>query len=226
GLVQVHVPAGAPDRVDESRIGASIHPSALLVGRWLSLGCSSAGRIQVSALVDPAKTPEVVSSVSVGRSVWIDLGAVTSDFRPPVVTSAGPIAGPLFGVPGVGPLFAGTDPLTGLVPTDAAGNVELLATAAIEVDAPDLLKPDFIPNGPTWFQSVAVRFQGADEDAGLPGTPDLSSATAWVTDATLVNGRRFLRWEIRFDMAANAAVPLELTTPRPLVNRLRIPFRF
>jgi len=142
------------------------------------------------------------------------------------VTGAGSLAGPIFGIPGTGPFFRGTDANTGRVVTDAAGNVLDPFDNDIDVDAPDLLADNFVPNGPTYFQSVEVRFQGADEDAANPGSPDLATATPFVTDITLVNGKRFIRWQIDFDIASGGSGVPQPATPRPQVNFLRIPFKY
>ncbi|MFG0320042.1 MAG: hypothetical protein ACF8XB_22410, partial [Planctomycetota bacterium JB042] len=98
----------------------------------------------------------------------------------------------------------------------------------IEVDAPDLMRPDYIPNGTLdpYQQSVQVVFQGARESGVLAGVPDLGTATEWVNDPTVLNGYPFLRWEIRIDIATDPDSPPQPETPRPQVNRLRLPFRF
>ena len=83
-----------------------------------------------------------------------------------------------------------------------------------------------MPNGPTWFQTVRVRFEGADEDAANPGSPDPDTATGFVTDPTPLNGKRFVRFEIAFDLAAPGGAQAGPEAPRPLVRRLRLPFRF
>ncbi|MFG0318714.1 MAG: hypothetical protein ACF8XB_15680, partial [Planctomycetota bacterium JB042] len=234
GLVQIHVPEGAVDMVDESKVNAYVFRSVFQVSSSTSLPCNAAsgppftGQTTFNPLVPKSKTPTPLTPKSVARSTWYDLGAVTADFRPPVVTSAGPIDGPVFGVPGVGPFFRGTDTATGLVMTDTQGYVMSPFQNDIEVDAPDLLRPDYIPNGSIdpHFQTVEVWFQGADESTAFPGTPDPSSWTEWMSDITLLNGYQFLRWEVRFDIATNATQPPQPNTPRPQVNRLRIPLKY
>lgn len=221
GLVQIHAPDTS--EVVTSKIGAEINYSMFNIG---SGGTVNDGLDPFNPLVPFDKTPTLLTPNSVARSTWYDLGSVTSEFRPPVVTSAGSLAGPIFGVPNEGPFFKGTDPQTGLVETDAAGNVLTPYANDLEVDSPDLLKPDFIPNGPSHYQTVKVEFMGADEDADNPGLPDESTATAWVTDPTQINGKRFVRWQMTFNIAANPNILPTPLTPRPQVNFLRIPFKY
>ncbi len=223
GLVQIHVPPAAQGLVNKAHIGADISYSMfnILSGTGVNDGLDP-----FDPLVPMAKTPTPITPQSVARSTWYDLGLITSAFRPKISTSAGLIDGPIFGVPGEGPFFKGTDKDTGLVQTDAAGNVSSPFTNDLEVDAPDILKADFIPQGPTAFQSVKVEFQGADEDPQNPGLPNTATATGWVTDATLVNGRRFIRFQVLFDIATNPLVPVTPSTPRPQVNFLKIPFKY
>lgn len=222
GIVQIHVPAGAPNMIDTAKIIARVSASVQ------NMACSIAVQKKIDPLVPMERTPTPLTPGSMARSVWYDLGAVTSDFRPPVITGAGALEGPLFGIPGVGPFFKGTDPNAGEVLTDSLGYVVEPFLNDIAVDAPDskLLLPDFIPNGPSYFQSVAVLFEGADADPQNPGAPDLTTATGFVSDISLLNGRRFVRWEIRFDIATNPSFPPQPETPRPQVNFLRVPFKY
>ncbi len=228
GIVQFHVPEAAPVQYDATRVNARVFPSVFDVktGHGDCGFPGANGSASFNPLVVRTLTSETTDSVSAGRSTWYDLGAVTSAFRPPVITSAGAISGPVFGVPGAGPIFNGTNPLTGLVETDAAGNVLNPAQVDIHVDSPDLLKDDFIPNGPLYYQSAMVRFEGADEDPAHPGSPDLSTATGFVTDVTALNGKRFVRFEIRLDIASAPAGILSYATPLLEVDRLRIPFKY
>ena len=229
GIVQVQVPLGQVPQIDESRVNARIYPSVFVVNQVNgTINCGTGtGQSNFSPLVPPEKTPVPFSSRSVARSKWMDLGAAAG-FRPPVVTSAGALQGPVFGVPGVGPFFKGTDPATGLVTTDSMGFVLEPFVSDIEVDAPDLARPDYIPNGSidTDEQSVLVRFQGADGGAALSSVPNGSTVTDWVSDLTLLNGKRFIRWEIEFDIATDLGSPPKPGTSLPQVNRLRIPFKY
>lgn len=221
GLVQIHVPPEAEWRIDGAGIIAKVTGSAF------EMRCAQGART-INPVVNRAKTPTPLTPRSTARSTWYDLGSITSDFRPPVITSAGPLEGPIFGVPGVGPFFRGTDPLTGFVKTDAVGNVIDPFNNDLQVDSPDLGRADYIPNGTEspYYQSVEVVFEGADEDPANPGSPDLATTTGFVSDLTLLNGKRFLRWEVRFDIATNPEVPPTPLTPRQEVKDLRIPFKY
>jgi len=75
------------------------------------------------------------------------------------------------------------------------------------------------------LDGVRVLFEGADEDPAEPDNPDLARSTGFVSDITRLNGRRFLRWRIEFDIAASHT-PLMLGMPLPQLNFLRIPFRY
>ena len=220
GLVQIHVPDDS--NIVKSKISADHFATALNI----KCSGSSNGTSPFDPLVDTSKTPTPLTSRSVARSVWYDLGAVTSDFRPPIVTPAGALDGPIYGVPGQGPFFRGTDPLSGDVMTDDDGFVLDPFNNDIEVDSPDLLLADYIPSSAPNFQTVNVLFQGADEDAANPGTPDLATMTPLVADITQLNGKRFLRWQVSFDIATNELYPSGPTTPLPQVNMLRIPFKY
>ena len=222
GLVQIHVPEGATDQINESKTRALIWKSGY------DFRCRSDAWFESIPLVNMNLTPTPLTPKSSARSTWYDLGAVTSDFRPPIVTTAGALNGPIFGIPGVGPFFRGTDSSTGQVMTDALGNVVSPFTNDIEVDAPDLLRADYIPNGTEYpySQSVEVRFEGADEDPANLGSPDLATSTGFVSDITLLNGRRFVRWEVRFDIADPSGIPASPLTPRQEVRSLRLPFKY
>jgi hypothetical protein len=222
GLVQIH--AADVASVDASRIAAMVNVSLYNVACTV-LG-PSPGLASIAPLVPFAKTPTPLTSHSVGRSTWVDLGAITVPFREPIATSAGPLDPPIFGIPAEGPFFTGTDPLDGFVATDPAGFVVDPFANDFQIDAPDLALSDFLPNGPVHYQRVKIEFQGADEDAANPGLPDLATATAWTADATLLNGRRFVRTQVTFDIAAAPAAPPTLATPRPQMNFLRLPFRY
>jgi hypothetical protein len=221
GLVQIHSPDNAS--IDFQKIGAEVNLSAYNINGGIG---SNDGTDRVDPLVPMTKTPTPLTSKSTARSTWYDLGLVTAEFRPAILTSAGLLDGPLFGVPGEAPYFQGTNAATGLVQTTAEGNVVSPFDADIEVDAPDLFLADFIPNGPAVFQAVKVEFQGAPDDVSNPGLPDLGNATPWATDARELNGMRHVRWQITFDIATNPLAPPTPSTPRPVVNVLRIPFRF
>lgn len=228
GIIQVQVPVGVTPTLFATQIGARVWKSMTNPPKGINcpFSTSSPGNSEfIDVLVPQAKTPVPFTSKSSARSTWYDLGLISPPFRPLVNTTAGAIAGPVFGVPGDAPLFQGTNPSTGLVEVDAQGNVLNPFDNDFDVDSPDLGVPDFLPQG-TNLQTVAIRFQGADEDALNPGFPDLSTATAFVTDATELNGFRFIRYEIEFNIAAAVGVVPTPTTPRPQMNFLRIPFRY
>ena len=222
GLVQIQIPDSAPIQVNQNYVVARQNRN------MFDMRCRNDTREDIHPLVPMRRTPSPLTPRSTARSTWYDLGAVTSDFRPPIVTTAGSLDGPIFGVPGVGPFFRGTDPGTGAVRTDSLGNVIAPFANDIEVDAPDLQRADYIPNGTEFpfSQAVEVWFEGADEDPANPGSPDLSTTTEFVSDITLLNGKRFLRWEIRFDIAAGASNSPTPNTPRQEVRRLRVPFKY
>ncbi len=229
GIVQIHIPTSAPVMVLKEKVNAKVFKSVFNVATGQGIcGSGSNGQSNFNPLVNMNLTPTPLTPKSVARSTWYDLGSVTSDFRPLVMTSAGPLAGPVFGIPGDGPIFRGTNASTGFVLTNASGFVIDPFNNDIEVDSPDLLLADYIPNGTLHpnEQSVSVWFEGADEKATNPGSPDLTTSTGWVPDITLLNGKQYLRWEIRFDIATNTESPPQPTTPRMQVNKLRIPFKY
>lgn len=221
GLIVVNAPSVT--LLDPAQYAAEVNVSVLNIGCGIGI---SDGLEPVTVMKVIEEIPRALSSASYGRSTWYDLGVATVQFRPPVPTSAGPIEGPIFGVPGEGPFFHGTDASTGLVLTDAAGNVLTPFANDFEVHVIDTAQSNFIPQGPQWFEQVAIRFQGADASAGDPGLPDLATATAWVTDPTLCNGKRFVRFEVVFDIATDPAVVATPATPRPQLNFLQLPYKY
>jgi hypothetical protein len=164
GLVQIHTPDTSS--IDTSRIGAEVNLSAFNIQNGVG---ANDGTDRVDPLVPMVKTPTPFTSVSVARSTWYDLGLVTKEYRPRILTTAGMQDGPIFGVPGEEPFFQGTDPNTGFVVTDSAGNVTKPFGAHIEVDSPDLLLSDFIPSGPTQFQTVRGGIPGCGRRSRQPG---------------------------------------------------------
>lgn len=223
GIVQVHVPAGVVPVLVASQIGARVWRT--VVRPTAPGNCSYANAEFIDVLVPTAKTPVPYGSRSVARSTWFDLGMVQPPFRAPIPTPSGAVAGPLFGIPGGAPLFSGTDPQTGLVLVDALGAVVGAGVNDFELDAPDLGIPDYLPQAPA-PQTVRIRFQGAPDDPANPGFPDLSRATAFVADATQLNGSRHVRFEVEFDLAVGNPALATPFTPRPQLNVLRIPFQY
>lgn len=223
GIVQVHVPAGVVPTLVASQIGARVwrrvvYPNA-------PGNCSYNNAEFIDVLVPTAKTPVPFGSRSIARSTWFDLGLVQPPFRAPIQTPSGAVAGPLFGIPGGAPLFTGTDPLTGYVVVDGQGTVIGSESNHFELDSPDLGVPDYLPQDPT-PQTVRIRFQGAPDDPSNPGFPDLAQATAFVADATLLNGSRHVRFEVEFDLAAGNPTLANPSTPKPQLNVLRLPFQY
>ncbi|MBL8766826.1 MAG: hypothetical protein JNL94_05665, partial [Planctomycetes bacterium] len=223
GIVQVHVPIGVAPVLVASQIGARVWRG--VVHATAPIGCTASNSEFIDVLVPTAKTPLPYGSRSIARSTWFDLGMIQPPFRAPVPTPAGSIDGPLFGVPGAGPLFSGTDPTTGFVAVDPDGDVVGAPAAHFELDSPDLGVPDYLPQAPS-PQTVRIRFQGAPDDPLNPGFPDLSQATPFIADATRLNGVRHVRFEIEFDLASTNPTLATPSTPRPQLNVLRIPFRY
>lgn len=228
GIVQVQVPVGVTPTLFATQIGARVWKSLTNPPKGINcpFSTSSLGNSEfIDVLVPTNKTPVPFTSKSSARSTWYDLGLISPPFRPLVNTTAGAIAGPVFGVPGDGPIFQGTDPNTGLVEVDGSGNVLNSFDNDFDVDAPDLGVPDFLPQGVD-LQTVSIKFQGANDDPLNPGFPDLTTASAFVTDPTTLNGFRYIRYEIEFNIAAAVGVVPTPSTARPQMNFLRIPFKY
>jgi len=79
---------------------------------------------------------------------------------------------------------------------------------------------DFLPAS----TEVFLEFQGAD-DPDDPATykPEPGNVVAWSSDLSLLEGCRFLRWRMTFDIDAQDQ-GVGLTSPRPEVDYLKIPF--
>jgi len=97
--------------------------------------------------------------------------------------------------------FDGADPATGALLTGPA--------------VTDLVLPNGIPAGTT----ARIVFTGAPEDVANPGFPDLTQEVGPVTDVTALDGLRFIRFAIRFDVGSSLPVA---TVPE--VDRLRVRF--
>jgi hypothetical protein len=97
--------------------------------------------------------------------------------------------------------FDGSDTVTGALRTDAS--------------VTDLVLPNGVPPG----TSASVVFTAAPEDAANPGFPDLSQEVGPVTDVTRLDGLRFIRIAVRFDIGT--ALPVAVI---PEMDRLRIRF--
>jgi hypothetical protein len=84
---------------------------------------------------------------------------------------------------------------------------------------------DALPNS----SAIKVSFQAAPAD--LAGNPTLTGATAFLTDASLIDNDpnstnfKFVRFRVDFDILADGS-SLSFSTPRPRVDFLRLPFKF
>ena len=97
--------------------------------------------------------------------------------------------------------FDGSDPVTGALRTDAG--------------VTDLVLPNGVPPG----TRARIVFAGALSDPNDPDVPDPSTALGPVRDVRLLNGYRFIRFAVQFDLGS--ALPVTVV---PEVERLRIRF--
>jgi len=111
-----------------------------------------------------------------------------------------------------------TDPLDGSMAGGAGSSWNLrprffrLATSG---------SSDFLPDSAT----VTIQFQGAEESApgsNEPGTP-LPSATSWTSDLSTLEGSRFIRYQVLFDIGAGGSA-VNLQSPRPSLEYIKVPF--
>jgi hypothetical protein len=80
---------------------------------------------------------------------------------------------------------------------------------------------DSMPNGAT----VRIQFQGAEESflgSNEPGAP-FPGTNSWVSDLGQLEGYRFIRYQITFDLDALGS-GVGLATPRSLIDYVKIPF--
>ena len=110
------------------------------------------------------------------------------------------------------------DPLAGLefLPFELRPRFFRLSTGGVD---------DFLPDSAT----VQIEFQATE--ATLTGEPNetVGVPSAWETDITALNGNpawRFVRFRVRFDIDAMGTVTLDVQTPRPSLDFLKLPFRF
>lgn len=99
--------------------------------------------------------------------------------------------------------FDATDPGTGLVRDDP--------------EVRDLVFRDGFPSQTT----VRILFEGTHEDPLRPGRPRLDSIVGPTPQIELLNGLRYIRFRIEFEIDDD----LELST-RPKIERIQIPFEF
>jgi hypothetical protein len=80
---------------------------------------------------------------------------------------------------------------------------------------------DSMPDGTT----VRIQFQGAEESAlgsNEPGTP-FPGVNSWVSDLSQLEGYRFIRYQVLFDIDANST-GVDLSSPRSLIDYIKVPF--
>ncbi|KAA3612923.1 MAG: hypothetical protein DWQ01_04255 [Planctomycetota bacterium] len=80
---------------------------------------------------------------------------------------------------------------------------------------------DGLPN----TSSIQVEFQGADESfpgSNEPGTI-LPGTYSWTSDLSQLQGKRFIRYRLSFDIDANRS-GLTLNSPRPVLDYFKLPF--
>lgn len=73
--------------------------------------------------------------------------------------------------------------------------------------------------------SVQIEFQGADESfagSNEPGVP-LPGVASWTADLSELQGKRFIRYRLTFNINADNA-GLTLTSPRPSLDYFKLPF--
>lgn len=69
--------------------------------------------------------------------------------------------------------------------------------------------------------SVRFEFQGADES--FPGSNEPGTPTAWTSDLADLEGMRFIRWRVTFDLDAQGA-GVSLGSERPELDYVKLPF--
>lgn len=72
---------------------------------------------------------------------------------------------------------------------------------------------------------VRIQFQGAEQSAAgsnEPGTP-FPGANTWTSDLSQLEGYRFIRYQVLFDIDAQSS-GVNLATPRPLLSYFKLPF--
>ena len=72
---------------------------------------------------------------------------------------------------------------------------------------------------------VIIDFQAADAVAEGSKEVDLASRSDWDPDPVVANGRQFIRWRIRFNVAKDGS-PLSAATKRPVVQEMSLDFDF
>jgi hypothetical protein len=165
-------------------------------------------------LIPPIKTKSTLNPVTYALSKWLDMGRVIE--RPSVNGETVPLFEAFEGIMGDGPW--------GLVNTQNGFvvNASIPDFNDIEVDAPDLGISDYIPD----TNEVAIQFQATD--ALVPGSKvpneDPGVVSDWTWDLDSLNGRQFLRFRIKLDVAKGTEMKPE--NYKPQVNKVRIRFQY
>ena len=68
-------------------------------------------------------------------------------------------------------------------------------------------------------------FLAPPADDAVKDEGDLTTTTGFVADSTDINGKRFVRFEVTFNIAAGAELPSPVT-PRPQMNFMRLRFKY
>ena len=202
GLIQLQVPVGSTATVVAP--GTDVNGSVRPLASW----------------IDPSNSlaPVEFTPLSVALSTWYDFGRVIA--RSPSGTN------PVFS-------FTGLDG-SGNVATDGAGNVLSPDTCDIVVGYLGQLdsltgtyapgeepRTNFVPPN----AKVKVQFQGADSIVEGSKEINPSSLTAWSSDVSVANGKRFIRWRVTFDTTFDGST-LTPETRRPIVERIEIHAEF
>jgi hypothetical protein len=80
---------------------------------------------------------------------------------------------------------------------------------------------DSLPDG----TQIQIQFQGAEQSApgtNMPGAP-FPGSNSWTSDLSTLEGHRFIRYQVLFDIDANGT-GVDLSTPQPLLSYLKLPF--
>jgi len=163
-------------------------------------------------VIPPPKTISTINPLSYAVSKWINMGQAV--MRPAV----GGLNAPAFQA------FEGTieDSNWSVVNTSSSGIIidwYVKGKNDIEVDAPDLMKQNFIPND----NEVAIQFQGTD--AVFPGSKvpneDLSVMSDWTWDLESLSGKQFLRFKVRMNVSKGLG-NVSPDNSKPQVNSVRL----
>ena len=113
-----------------------------------------------------------------------------------------------------------TDPADGSLLVGAGANWAIqprffrLATSGLSDALPDT-------------SEVRIQFQGAEEsttDDNEPGPP-FPDTNTWTSDLSQLEGYRFIRYQVLFNIDAQSE-GVDLSTPRPLLSYIKVPYTF